>query len=150
MQLDLFNPEIGLLSGATILGQSQPGSDVNKGVLHIPQSSRITGTSPSDCLVSYLGHSLGGGSYPTAEKHSVYSTVPANWVRELLGHIDKKFLWRYQNEAFNTKITISTTNHKEVSCFENPFSAKITRKLERFNSIKKKEDYHEIQRSFNK
>ena len=41
-------------------GQSGPGSDGNKGVLHIPQSPRITGTSRSDCLVSNPGHSLGG------------------------------------------------------------------------------------------
>ncbi len=38
-------------------------------------------TSPSDCLVSYLGHSL-GGSYPSAEVQSVYSTAPADWVIE--------------------------------------------------------------------
>ena len=48
------------LSGATTPGQSGPGSDGNEGVLHIPQSSSIAGTSPSDCLVSYSGHSLGG------------------------------------------------------------------------------------------
>ena len=41
------------LSGATTLGQSGPGSDGNKGVLRIPQSSSITGASLSDCLVSY-------------------------------------------------------------------------------------------------
>ena len=29
-------------------------------MLRIPQSPSITGTSTSDCLVSYLGHSLGG------------------------------------------------------------------------------------------
>ena len=39
-------------------GQSGPGSNSNEGVLRIPQSPSITGTSPSDCLVSYLGHSL--------------------------------------------------------------------------------------------
>ena len=33
--------------------------DGNEGVLCLPQSSSITGTSPSDCLVSYPGHSLG-------------------------------------------------------------------------------------------
>ena len=49
------------LSGATTPGQSGPGSDGNEGLLHIPQSSSITGTSPADCLVSYRGHSLGGG-----------------------------------------------------------------------------------------
>ena len=64
----------------TIPSQSGPGSDGNKGVLHIPQSSSITGTSPLDCLVSYSGHSMMGGSYPSAEKQSVYSTAPADWA----------------------------------------------------------------------
>ena len=41
------------LSGATTPGQSEPRSDSYEGVLHIPQSSSITGASPSDCLVSY-------------------------------------------------------------------------------------------------
>ena len=48
------------LSGATTSGQSGPGSDGNEGVLRIPQSSSTAGTSPSDCLVSYPGHLLGG------------------------------------------------------------------------------------------
>ena len=47
------------LSGATIPGQSGPGSDGNERLLRIPQSSGITRTSLSDCLVSYTGHSLG-------------------------------------------------------------------------------------------
>ena len=46
--------------GATTPGQSRLGSDGNKGVLCIPQSTSINGTSPSDGLASYLGHSLGG------------------------------------------------------------------------------------------
>ena len=45
------------LSGATTPDLSGPGRDGNNGVLCIPQSSSITGASPSDCLVSYLGHS---------------------------------------------------------------------------------------------
>ena len=62
-------------------GQGGPGSDGNEGVLRIPQSFSTAGTSPSDCLVSYPGHSLrGGGSYPSAEKQSVYSTAPADWA----------------------------------------------------------------------
>ena len=44
--LVLFNPYIGPLSGATTLRQSGPGSDGNKGVLLIPQSCSIAGTSP--------------------------------------------------------------------------------------------------------
>ena len=80
-------------------------SNGNEGVLCIPQSSSITGTSPSDCLMSYSrtliefggvlplcrgavsvfynpsrqGASL-GGSYPSAEKQSVYSTASADWA----------------------------------------------------------------------
>ena len=46
------------LSGATTLGQREPGSDGNVGVPCIPQSSSITGTSLSDCFVSCPGHLL--------------------------------------------------------------------------------------------
>ena len=42
-----------------VSGQSGPESDAKEGVLCIPQSSSIVGTSPSDCLVSYPGDSLG-------------------------------------------------------------------------------------------
>ena len=48
------------LSGATTPGQSGPGSNGNAEVLRIPQSSSITGTSSSDCLLLYAEHSLGG------------------------------------------------------------------------------------------
>ena len=41
------------LSGDTTPSQSGPGSDGNEGVLNIPQSSSITGDSPSDCLVTF-------------------------------------------------------------------------------------------------
>ena len=68
------------LSNATTLNQSGPESDGNKGVLCIPQSSCVTGTSPSDCLMSYPGLSL-GGSYPFAEMLLVYSTAPADWAK---------------------------------------------------------------------
>ena len=51
------------LSSVTTPGQSAPGSNGNEGVLHIPQSSSITRTSPSDCLVSYPGYLL-RESYP--------------------------------------------------------------------------------------
>ena len=65
-------------SGATIPGQSGLGSDGNEGVLCIPQSSKITGASPSDCLVSYLGQHLLAEAYPSAEKQLVYSAAPAD------------------------------------------------------------------------
>ena len=46
MQFSSIQPIDRALSGATIPGQSGPGSNVNEGVLRIPQSSSITGTSP--------------------------------------------------------------------------------------------------------
>ena len=70
------------LSGATNLGQSEPESDGNEGKLDIPQSSSITGVSPSDGLVSYQERSL-EKSYPSAKMQSVYSTAPANWATNI-------------------------------------------------------------------
>ena len=61
------------------MSQSEPGSNDNEGVLRITQSPSITGTSPSDCLVLYPGHSL-GKSYPSAEMQSVYPTAQADSV----------------------------------------------------------------------
>ena len=55
------------------------GSNGNKELLHISQSSSITGSSPSD-LLSYLGHSLGVRGYPFARLQLVYSTAPADWA----------------------------------------------------------------------
>ena len=68
------------LSGVTIPGQSGPRSDGNNGVLCILQSSGITEVSPSDCLVSYLGHSL-EESCLSVDMQSVYSAASANRAR---------------------------------------------------------------------
>ena len=80
MQLVLFDSYMEPISSATTLGLSGPGSNGNERVFHIPQCSSNTGTSPSDYLVSYPRHSLGRGSYPAAEKQSMYFTAPADWV----------------------------------------------------------------------
>ena len=68
------------LSGVTTPGQSDPRGNGNERVLRITQRFSVAGASPSDCFVSYPGHSLGGGSYPPAEMQSVYSTAPADWA----------------------------------------------------------------------
>ena len=65
------------LSGAITPGPSGIGSDSNEGILHIPQSSRFTETSQSDCLMSYPTHSL-GEAYPSEAMQSVYSTASAH------------------------------------------------------------------------
>ena len=55
---------IWLKDATTTLGQSGgPGSNGNKEVLHIPQTSR-TGAIALDGLVPYQGHSLGKGPIP--------------------------------------------------------------------------------------
>ena len=64
MQFSSIQPIDRTLSGATILGQSGPG---NEGVLHIPQTSSITRTSPLDCLVQ---DTLGGGVLTPLQKCS--------------------------------------------------------------------------------
>ena len=69
-------------------GQNRPGSNGNVGVPRIPQGPSITGISPSDCLVSYPGHSLEWGSYPSAEVQLVYSTAPANWANQFFGEFN--------------------------------------------------------------
>ena len=53
------------LSGATTPGQSGPGRYGNEEVLHILQSFSTVGSSPSDILMSYPGHSL-AEFYPSA------------------------------------------------------------------------------------
>ena len=67
-------PIVGTLSCTTTPGQSGLGSGGNGGVHCIPQSSSITGALPSDCLISYPGHSL-GKSYPSTEMQLVYSVA---------------------------------------------------------------------------
>ena len=61
------------LSGATIPSQSKPGSNGNEGAPLIRQTSRSEAP-PSDCLVSYTGHSL-RRYCPSAEMPSVYPTA---------------------------------------------------------------------------
>ena len=79
-QFSSISPIDKTLSNATTLGQSGPGSNGNERVICIPQSSSITGASPSDCFVSYPEHLL-RESYPSAELQLVYSIAPADWAR---------------------------------------------------------------------
>ena len=74
MQFSSISPMNRTLSSDITQGQS----DGNEGVLRIAPA--LLEPSPSDCLVSYLGHSL-DESYLSAAKQSVYSTVQADWAR---------------------------------------------------------------------
>ena len=64
------------------LSDADTGSDGYEGVHCIPQSTRITELSTSDCLVSYIGHSF-GECYPSAEKQSVYSAAPTDLAKKI-------------------------------------------------------------------
>ena len=81
------------LSGTTTLGQSRPGSDGNERVLCIPQSSSITGTSPSDCLLSYSRHLLVGVVLPLCRDaiSECYSPSQLGW--ELVKCTPYKSAW---------------------------------------------------------
>ena len=69
MQFNSIWPIHRTLLGATTLGWSGSGSNGNEGMLHIPQSSTITGTLPSDCFVLYPGYSLRGLSPLTGQRN---------------------------------------------------------------------------------
>ena len=63
------------LSSAITGGQSGRESGGNEEVHHIPQSSSLTETLPSDCIL--ISRAAGGVLF-SAEKQSVYSTAPAD------------------------------------------------------------------------
>ena len=81
-----------------------------KGYFAFSQSSSINGVSPSDCLMSYPGHSLGGRSYSSAEIESVYFTAPANWATFLLIKIERNRLTWF--DCINTGTQILIHTHK--------------------------------------
>ena len=85
-------PIHGTLTGTTTQGQRVPGSNGNKGVLHILQNTR-TGASPSDavsCNTQDTHWSVCvGGCYPTSEVQAVYSIALTDRVeRSPLDHIN--------------------------------------------------------------
>ena len=93
------------LSDITTLGQCGPGNDGNEGVLHIPQRSSITGTSSSDCLVSYPGHLLREFS-SSAEIQTVCYTGLLNWAKKYQGQSSI-----YQDSVEQWIIIISCYQH---------------------------------------
>ena len=73
------------MSSANILDRSGPGSIGNERVLQIPQSSSITGPSPSEYLVLYQDIFC-GVSYTSAEKQLMYSMTPVDWDQGYCSH----------------------------------------------------------------
>ena len=91
MQLSFIYPIERSLSGAISSGRSGLESDGNEEVFCIPQSSSITGTSLSDCLVSYPGYSFGGGGLTSLRRYSrCILQPPQNQVRN--EHVPNTFV----------------------------------------------------------
>ena len=73
MLLVLFNPYIGPYQVLPLRPRVDLWAMAMKGYSVFPKTPAL------DYLVSYPGHSL-GGSYPSAEVESVYSTAPVDWA----------------------------------------------------------------------
>ena len=82
-----------IITGATTSGQSWPWSNGNEGLLHIPQSTNITETSPSDCLVSYPEHSLWRGGLHIEKRNKTIKEVAS------CQDIEKPLKWRNKKSA---------------------------------------------------
>ena len=108
-------------SVTTTPDQDWPGSDGNDGLLCIPQIFSITEISPSDCTMSYKGHSL-RGSYPSAKKHSVYLTLPTDWAKYNFSTIAKVTLATIVDGNPNAPFYSATT----LSCRGGRYSLPLT------------------------
>ena len=109
------------LSGATSVGQIGTGSDGNEGVLRILQSSCITETSPSACLVSFPGHSLGRVLPLCRDAVSVFcSHLPADGASLIFGlNRHGKIMSKSLNVLFfihNSYFWLLLIHHHSSSC----------------------------------
>ena len=77
---------------ASTSSQNGPGSNGNDWVHQISQSSSITRTSPSDCLVSYQGYSLGWGVLPLGREGIVIFYISSRLAKNK--HSETKILGR--------------------------------------------------------
>ena len=84
----MSNSSIGPYQVPPLWARSDQGTMAIKGYSIFPRGPQ-TGASPSDCLMSYPGHSM-GESYPSAEMQSVYFTAPAKWAEENLWYRKEK------------------------------------------------------------
>ena len=106
------------LSGATTLGQSRPGSNGNERVLRIPQSSSITGATPSDCLVSYYSaapanRARWGRVYPSAR------IIPSVLVQKTGIQLDIDLKTPFDMLMHQWKLDTGNKNNRKCTCYLN-------------------------------
>ena len=81
--IESFDPSVEPQQVLLTPGQSKPRSDCNEeGTLHFTKLYDKSLTMKWFSVISML--KIGGGSYPSAERQSVYSTALANKVRRML------------------------------------------------------------------
>ena len=106
-------PIDGTLSGATTSTQRGPGSDVNEGLLCIPQSSSITGTSTLDYLVSILGHPLWGSAVlPLCREAVVVFYSPSQ-----VGNIEPGLTWPRGDHMLDKFVSSRITKNLQGAAF---------------------------------
>ena len=87
------------------------GAMAIKGIFHIPQSSSVTGTSPSDCLVSYQGHTFGGGRVLTFLQRCSRSILqPQPPVDKALVYVLNKWNYLSHGKASGTYRPVHNTS----------------------------------------
>ena len=106
IQFSISSQFSSILSGTTTMGQSGPGRDGNKGVLHIPQSSSITEIAPSDCLE----HLLWGGVLPLY-REAVDVFYSSSW----LGHMSYLILWNLSLQCISNMFDQNYSTPERVS-----------------------------------
>ena len=99
------------ISGATTPGQSGPESDGIIRDTRIPQSSSITGASPSNCLY-YLGHSLEGFTPLKRFNRYILQSQPTGWFC-------KEYSLRIVIPAYRAKLSI-WENSEQFFCIVLP------------------------------
>ena len=89
--LVLFNPLIGSYQVVSFRARVDVEAMAMKRVLRIPQSSSITGTSLSDCFVSYTGHSLGGPTPLQRSSRCILQPQPTGQIQKWLPPLMQQF-----------------------------------------------------------
>ena len=67
-QTEIFLPIVGNQTGTTNLGEGEPSNNRDNRVPHVPLIAQSVGA------LEYTDCTVGGGSYPSAEMQSVYSS----------------------------------------------------------------------------
>ena len=95
----------GTIIGTAILDQSRPGSNGNKGVLHIPPY--LHELSLTINFMTYQGHWFRGMPNPSTKKQFAYSTTTDKWVKDSVIRNKVSVVKREKKKKLEKKLTRS-------------------------------------------